>query len=187
MPADRTVSEIMTRLVGTTRPNARLIEAARLMRELHVSGLPVVDPDARVVGVLSEKDLVRTLDLSAGISSPRGLIDLLLASAPMRGPSLFDICRSRLENGFVRDAMTSPAITLPPTATIAEAAERMHRDHIHRLPILDDAGKLVGIVSRADLVAALAPSRAGRRRGGLHPRLERVAPARGGSDLYADA
>lgn len=187
MPAERTVSEIMTRLVGTTRPDARLFEAARLMRELHVSGLPVVDPAGAVVGVLSEKDLVRTLDLSAGISSPRGLIDLLLASAPARGPSLLDICRHRLENGFVREAMTSPAITLPPTATIAEAAERMHHDRIHRLPIVEESGKLVGIVSRADLVAALAPERAGRRRGGLHPRSKRATPARAGYDLYADA
>jgi len=187
MVTDRTVGEIMTRLVGTTRPQARLFEAARLMRELHVSGLPVVATDGSVVGVLSEKDLVRVLDLSAGISSPRGLIDLLLASAPKRGPSLLDVCRHRLENGFVKEAMTSPAITLGPTATVNEAAQQMHGHHIHRLPILDESGKLVGIVSRADIVGALTPQPRTPHRGALHPRPKRAAPARAEHDLYADA
>jgi len=178
------VSDVMTHEVVTTRPDARLDEAGRLMRELHVSGLPVIAPDGRVVGVLSEKDLVRKLDLSSGVSSPRGLLDLLFESAPKNGPSLLDLCRRRLEKAFVRDAMTSPAITTSPAATAADAARTMYLHRIHRLPVVDDLGRPAGIVTRIDLIAASVPA-AERRRGALRPR-HAHAP-RAPADPFGDA
>lgn len=181
------VSEIMTREVATTRSGSRLIEAARLMRELHVSGLPVVDAADRVVGVVSEKDVVRHVHRSTGFASPRGLIDLLLGSAPHRGLSLLETCRHRLENGYVREAMTRPAITLDPMASLRQAARQMHAHHIHRIPILDRYGKLVGIVSQADLAAAFARGSPLPRRGALHPSPRGTSPRPRPTDPYADA
>ncbi len=187
LAASMAVSEIMTRDVATTRPGARLIEAARLMRELHVSGLPVVDAADRVVGVLSEKDLVWHLHRSTGVASARGLLDLLLDSAPYRGLSLLETCRHRLENGFVREAMSRPAITVGAATPLREAARTMREHRIHRIPILDRHGKLVGIVSRADVATALAPRTRPPRRGSLHPSPigPRLRP--GALDPYADA
>ena len=178
------VSEVMTHEVAATRPEVRLDEAGRLMRELHISGLPVLGADGRVVGVLSEKDLIRKLDLSSGISSPRGLLDLLFESAPKRGPSLLDLCRRRLENAYVRDAMTSPALTIAPTASARDAARTMFLQKIHRLPVVDDLGRPLGIVTRVDLMAA-SVSAAERRRGTLRPQPKR-AP-RAPVDPFGDA
>ncbi len=181
------VSEVMTREVATTRSGARLVEAARLMRELHVSGLPVVDSADRVVGVVSEKDVVYHVHRATGFASPRGLIDLLLGSAPYRGLSLLETCRHRLENGFVREAMSRPAITLEPTASVGEATREMREHRIHRIPILDRYGKLVGIVSRADLAAALAARTPRSRRGSLHPSPRGRGVHLRSTDPYADA
>jgi CBS domain-containing protein len=178
------VADVMTREVAATRPDARLSEAGRLMRELHISGLPVVGPEDRVVGVLSEKDLVRKLDRSLGISKPRGLLDLLFGSSPKHGPSLLEQCRRQLDNTYVREAMTAPAVTVPPTASTHDAARAMLLDRINRLPVVDEKGRLLGVVTRADLVHASASGR-GRRRGALTPRPTR--PRRAPVDPYGDA
>jgi CBS domain-containing protein len=178
------VSQLMTQDVAFVRPETRLVDAARLMRELHVSGLPVVGPDERVIGVVSEWDLVRSVDGATGVSNPRGLLDLLLDSAPERGQSLYEICRHRLENGYVRDLMTSPAITVTPTTTAAEAARFLANESVRRLPVVGDDGKLVGILTHLDLIRREMPIENRRRRGALHPRPRTVRAPRG--DPYAD-
>lgn len=166
---DRTaVSEIMTRLVVSTTPDARLDQAARLLREHHVSGLPVVDPPYRVVGVLSERDLVRTLHRAAGVASARGLLDLLLESAPAKGESALEVCRSHLKNTRVGDVMTRSVVTIDRRATIHEAARLMRLHGVKRLPVLDDRQHLVGIVTREDVVRAISGENR-RARGSLHP------------------
>ncbi len=182
----RPVGEIMTRSVVTIRPAARLIEAARLMREFHVSGLPVVGADGRVAGVLSEKDLVRDLHRAAGVASPRGLLDLLLDSSPAKGPTLLELCRRRLERGQVADLMTPRAVTVRPTVPVRELAERMEREGVHRLPVVDASGSLVGIVSRRDVVAAVAGAAPGPGRGALRPGPTGRSGRRASDDPYAD-
>jgi CBS domain-containing protein len=162
------VSEVMTRLVVTTTPNARLEEAARLLRENHVSGLPVVSPPHRVVGLLSERDIVRALHRATGVASPRGLLDLLLESAPSQGESVLKVCRQQLKNGRVADAMTKRVVSIDPDAPLSEAARRMREHGFKRLPVVDADGKLVGILSRADIVQAVSGELRGRR-GALHP------------------
>ncbi len=155
MAIPSTVSDVMTRLVLTTTPDARLEEAARMLRQFHISGLPVVDAERRIVGVISEKDIARDLQLASGLASPRGILDLLLESAPPKGEGILEVCRNRLRNARVRDLMSRPAVTLPPEAPISEAARSMREHAINRLPVVDPAGKVVGIVTRADLLAGL--------------------------------
>lgn len=173
----------MTHEVAFVRPETRLVEAGRLMREMHVSGLPVVGQDERVIGVVSEWDLIRSVDGATGVSNPRGLLDLLLESAPERGRSLFEVCRHRLENGYVRDVMTSPAITVSPTMTAGEAARSLVNESVRRLPVVNDNGKLVGILTHIDLIRGDLPPEK-RRRGALHPHARASRAARG--DPYAD-
>jgi CBS domain-containing protein len=179
------VSSIMTRSVITTRPEATLREAAELMRELHLSGLPVVDSDGDLVGLLSERDLVRGVHEATGVASPRGLLDLLLDSTPRKGPSLLEASRRRLETGHVRDVMTTKLITIGPATTVREAALLMARDAIHRLPVVDDEGGLIGIVSRQDVVNSVAGEAPAAARGAMSPKPR--PGARGGvADPYAD-
>ncbi len=179
------VAEIMTAEVVTTVPDARVEDAARLLREHHISGIPVVGRDGHVLGVLTETDLVRDLHLAAGIDSPRGLLDLLLESAPAKGESLLDVCRNRLRRARVRELMTQPAVTVEKTATVQEAARLLRVSGTNRLPVVDANDRLVGIVTRSDLVAALSgvPVRA---RGALHPSPGRTGSVRAERDPYAD-
>ncbi len=187
MEEGRPVREIMTRSVVKVRADAHLIEAARLMREFHVSGLPVVGADGALAGVLSEKDLVRDLHRAAGVASPRGLLDLLLDSSTARGPTLFELCRRRLERGHVADLMAPRVVTVRPSAPVRELAELMEREGVHRLPVVDDAGVLVGIVSRRDVVAAIAGVALSPGRGGLRPGPTDRGKRRATPDPFADA
>ncbi len=183
---DRTaVSEIMTRAVLTTTPDARLSEAAHQLREGHVSGLPVLGPDGEVVGVLSETDLVRGLHESTGVGSPRGILDLVLESAPAGGESLLEQCRRRMKRARVSELMTRSPVTVRESTSLREAAQLMRTKGVNRLPVVDAERRLVGIVTRGDVVAALSgsPSLA---RGALHPSPV-VAPPRVRADPYADA
>jgi CBS domain-containing protein len=158
----------MTHLVVTTTPDARLEDAARLLREHHISGLPVVSPSRRVVGLLSELDIVRALHRATGVASARGLLDLLLESAPSRGESILKVCRRQLKNGRVVDAMTRRVVSIERDAPLSEAARRLRVHGFKRLPVVDARGDLVGIVSRADILQAVSGETRSRR-GALHP------------------
>jgi CBS domain-containing protein len=137
------ISDVMTREVRTVTPDTPLSEVARILSELRVSGLPVVD-DGRVVGVISEADI---LVKERGEGPPRpGLLGLLLDDS-------VDIA-AKLEARTAGEAMTCPAVTVSGRRSLAEAASRMIDERVNRLPVLDEDGALVGIVTRADLVRA---------------------------------
>jgi CBS domain-containing protein len=140
------VAEIMQRAVITVRPEASLREVASLLVKHGISGLPVVDREGSLVGVVSEADLIarergapehrhRVLERFLGESDAE-LAEMAKAEAATAG-----------------EAMTSPAITVGPDASIRDAARIMTERQVNRLPVVS-GGKLVGIVSRADLVRA---------------------------------
>jgi CBS domain-containing protein len=185
MTGGPSVAEIMTQLVMTTTPDASLEEAARLLRECHVSGLPVVDAEDRVVGVVSEKDIVRMLHKAAGVGHARGLLDVLLESAPAKGESVLTVCRRRLRNTRVREVMSRPVVAVEPQTSLIEAAQLMKRKGVNRLPVLDARQRLVGIVTRCDIVGDLSAT-APRAGGSLHPAPREVRPGVRRSDPYGD-
>ncbi len=162
------VGHVMTQLVMTTTPEASLDQAARLLRECHVSGLPVVDNDEHVVGVVSEKDLVRVLHKATGVGLPRGLLDIVLGSAPVRGPDSLTVCRHRLKNTRVSEVMSRMVVSIGPDTTLLEAARIMKTHGVNRLPVLDSDQRLVGILSSCDILGDLSPTPL-RARGSLHP------------------
>ena len=162
------VADVMTKTVVTVAPDARLDEAARLLRVHHISGVPVVDPPHHAIGMLSEHDIVRKLHRATGVASARGLLDLLLGSAPARGQNILEVSRRQLRNTRVDDAMTSPVVTVDRDAPLEEAARRMRVHSVKRLPVVDEHDTLVGIVSRADIVQAVSGATR-RRRGALQP------------------
>lgn len=136
-----TVAEVMTRDVVTVGPDMPLKEAATVISEHGVSGVPVCDDDGAVVGVLSESDL---LVKQSGMRPRGGLFSLL--AEPSEPTDLV-----KVHAHTAGRAMTAPAITLAPEATVTEAARLMLERNLNRLPVVDD-GRLVGIVTRADLV-----------------------------------
>jgi CBS domain-containing protein len=142
------VRDVMTTDVLTVRADASLKEAAALMAERGISGVPVVGLGGRVAGVLSERDI---LFKETGHTPRRGFVDRLLALPP-------DELGAKLVARTAGEAMTSPALTIGPRRPLTEAANTMIEQGVKRLPVVDDAGNLVGIVTRADLVRAFVRS-----------------------------
>ena len=105
-----------------------------------VSAVPVVDTNRRVVGVVSEADLLVRIAGEGG-AAPRGH----QFTSGME-------TRHRLHAATARDLMTSPAVTITESATIAEAAHQCAHNRVRHLPVLDAGGRLVGVVSRTDLL-----------------------------------
>jgi CBS domain-containing protein len=182
----RPVSEVMTRGVIAIHPNAKLADAARLMRENHVSGLPVIGDDDRLVGIISEMDLVRDLHKAAGIGSARGILDLLLDSSTPGGASIQEVCEARLDRARVKELMTRKVATVTPEEGAAEAARLMRLWKVNRLPVVDVKGRVVGILTRADLVHAISGEDRPRTRGRRKPGPVTTAKRPPNSDPYAD-
>jgi CBS domain-containing protein len=136
-------------------PSWSLFDAAKAMRKSHVSGLPVIDEESRLVGVLSEKDIFADLDQAVGIGKIRGLLDLLLELRGDVGSSRLEQCLRRLEHGKVGEAMTTRVVTTDPWASIGEAARLMREFSVKRLPVVS-GNRLVGIVTRENIIEALS-------------------------------
>ena len=144
------VRELMTTEVVTIGPNAPLKEVAKLLVERGISGLPVCDDDGRVPGVVSEADILYK-EHDPRENRPGGALGWLLEGT-------FDFeAYAKAQALTVRDAMTSPAVTIAPGASVAEAARTMATRRVNRLPVVKE-GALVGIVTRADLVRAFTRS-----------------------------
>jgi CBS domain-containing protein len=151
------VEDVMTRHVYTAWPGESLLSAAQTMRTHHVSGLPVVDAEHRVVGVLSEKDIVGALDRQVGIGHPRGVLDILLASYEPKRRDLLQRSVAALLNGEVRDAMTHPAATVESDASLGEVWRLLGQYEVNRLPVVRNEA-LVGIITRQDVLEILKPA-----------------------------
>lgn len=151
-----TVRDVMTRKVVTATPTSTLAEAAATLSRRGVSGLPVVAEGGRLVGVLSQKDIIRALHEKAGLSLPGGVFDLLLDVAAAGETGLLDRCRAVLERTVVRGVMSRPAVSVAPSTTLDDAVQRMVSSKINRLPVVD-RGRLIGIVTRHDLLTGIGP------------------------------
>jgi CBS domain-containing protein len=141
------VEDVMRRDVVTVSPRAPLKDVARLLVEHGISGLPVVNAKLRVLGVVSEGDIVFK---ERGVAQPDGH-----AYNWLFGPD--ERAALKREARTAVEAMTTPAVTIEPQRSVAEAARLMVERSVNRLPVVS-GGKLVGIVTRADLVRAFARS-----------------------------
>ncbi len=145
-----TAGDIMTRAVVTVSPEASVRQVAKLLAEHNISGLPVVGQDGLVLGIVSENDLLQWSD-EPGEKQSWWLN--MLAEGTELAPDFLALIKS--ENEKVRRVMKANIITVAENAKIADIAKLIVAHGIKRVPVLKD-GKLVGIVSRADLVRALA-------------------------------
>ncbi|MEU0644959.1 CBS domain-containing protein [Streptomyces umbrinus] len=134
-----TVSDVMTRNVLALKTGATFKDVVKAMREWKVSALPVVDDGHRVVGVVSEADLLLKEEFRDG--DPDGY-------ARPRRPE--DVAKAVARTA--EELMTAPAVTVRSGASLAQGARIMARNRVKRLPVVDGDGVLTGIVSRCDLL-----------------------------------
>ena len=138
--------DVMTTVVATIPADATVQEAAKLMLERRISALPVMNDKDRVIGIISEGDLVRRPELAT--DAPRSWWLRLFADDGARD-------YAKTHGAAVSEVMTSPVVSVRRTTALQEVARLMEKHRIKRVPVLQ-AGGLVGIVSRADLVRRLA-------------------------------
>lgn len=143
------VSELMTREVLTVRPDTPVQQIIRLLAGQAISGVPVVEGD-RVVGIVSEGDLIMREKPVHAPAAIEFLGALLVLENPQR---TYEELR-RTVGATARDVMTTRVMTTRPDAEVAEAAKTMIEHDLKRLPVVED-GRLVGILTRKDLVRAL--------------------------------
>ncbi|MFJ5260068.1 CBS domain-containing protein [Streptomyces sp. NPDC088387] len=132
------VDDVMTRTVVALRDAAEFKDIARTMRQRRISALPVLDADGRVVGVVSEADLL-----------PK---EAFRDRDPADPRTRHATGRAKARAVTAGELMTSPAVTVTADATLAQTARLMARHRVKRLPVVDGDGMLKGIVSRSDLL-----------------------------------
>jgi sulfide:quinone oxidoreductase len=139
------VADIMQREVTTVRLGSALSEAASLMTRERISGVPVLDVEDKLVGILTEADFLSALDIHGG-SAIQDMFDTIIRKR-----------RSRKKMGtIVEDIMTKDPVCIGAAETLQQALQLMNRNRITRLVITDDENHVEGIVSRADLIKLYA-------------------------------
>ena len=131
--SDMSVADLMTIDPITVSFDAKIEDAEELMRRHRVTGLPVVDEAGRLIGVISQTDILY-LDV----------------------PAVQALIRHRERGVRVGEVMSAPAVTVDVNASVQAAAIRMNDEHIHRLVAVDDHGRPIGVVSAMDFVALAA-------------------------------
>jgi CBS-domain-containing membrane protein len=136
-------SDVMTKKVFFVKKDAATEEVAHMMATQGVSGVPVVEDKGEVVGIISETDFL----FHMGSKDTRSFMDVIAQCLRNKGCVALPIKKQKAE-----DIMTSPAVTVRPDTPVSEIAAIMTEKRINRVPVTDSEGKLIGIVSRADIV-----------------------------------
>ncbi|GII03302.1 CBS domain-containing protein [Planobispora takensis] len=137
-----TVADVMTRDVLTVTEETAFKDVVEVFAERGVSGAPVLDGSGHVAGVVTEADLLRKEEAKEAGGRRPGIA----------GHRRDRLARAKSGAGTAGELMSAPAVTVAPGATLPSAARLLAKHGIKRLPVVDGAGRLVGVVSRADLL-----------------------------------
>jgi CBS domain-containing protein len=140
-----TVRDVMTRTVVAAPLGTTFKDLVRRMHEYRVGSIPVIGEDETIVGIVTEGDLLLKRDPE--------LLEWHLLEGPHRR-----VERRKALGRVARDLMSAPPITISPNASTTEAAHLMHERSVKQIPVVDDHGRILGIVSRVDLLAAFLRS-----------------------------
>lgn len=140
--------DVMATSLLTVAPSTTIDVAIGLMLEHHLSGLPVMDADGKLVGIITEGDLLRRTETGTGERPRSKFMEFLL------GPGHEAQGYVQSHSRRVCDLMTSDVVAVSPAASLESVVELMEKHHIRRICVVGDGG-LVGLVSRADLLRAL--------------------------------
>ena len=141
------VKHIMTVDVVSVSPSASEGRVARLMHERAISGIPVIDIDRRVVGMVTDLDLIV---LNTRIEAPH-FLPLLDGRIPLETPSHFKKRIQHAAGTTAKDLMSESVVTVGPEDDVETLAALMVKEHVNPVPVVEE-GRLVGVVSRADLI-----------------------------------
>jgi CBS domain-containing protein len=152
------IKDAMKKEVIKFKSTDKIIDVAQVLREKNISGAPVVDEKDHVIGIISEGDIMRLLEVHSPkinliLPAPLDLIEL-----PVRMKHEFDEVAEDMERAgsiVIGEIMTKKVITIRDDKNISDAAEIMDSNNVKRLPVVDEQGKLLGILTRGDLIAAL--------------------------------
>jgi len=139
----KTVKDVMSTLPVWVSETTPFREIAARLRQCRVSAFPVLDAHGKVTGVVSEADL---LVKEAVLDEPGGVAGLLAGL-------VHRAAQAKADGVTAADLMTSPAVTTGPDDTVEHAARLMYDRKVKRLPVVDQAGRLIGIISRTDVLA----------------------------------
>jgi CBS domain-containing protein len=137
------VKDVMTTEVIWVEEDAPFAAMAAALGQYRVSAFPVVNEKGQVTGVVSEADLLAKEALGGGDAGMPGMITGLLRHREL----------AKARGVTAHDLMTVPAVTISPDATVEHAARMMYLHRVKRLPVIDSDGRLIGIVSRADVLS----------------------------------
>lgn len=152
----KTVAEAMSHDPITVHPETPINDVIKILAERHISGLPVLDANGHLVGIISETDLMwRETDVT-----PPAYIMLLDSVIYLENPGRYEKELHKALGQTVGEVMSSVPITTTPDTPLSKAAKVMHDRKVHRLPVLDSAGHLVGILTRGDIIRAMAAEQA---------------------------
>ncbi len=159
------VKNFMSRRVVKLKPSDSIFKAAKSFCKHKISGAPVIDSEKtkRVIGIVSESDIVKfmgtkicNIKTMAGDFTYQSLSLLLLHVIRTSKNHLgFKKELGRISKIKIEDVMSKRVVSVSPDESIFDAAEKMDKHDVNRLPVVDAKGKLIGIIARADLVKAL--------------------------------
>lgn len=154
MLANMLVKDFMTTDPVTIAATASIEDAIRVMEENNISGLPVVNDQGTLVGILSEGDLLAR----ESQMKPPLFLSLLGGVIYFESPSQFHQHMKKSLGMLVQDLMTPKPIVTKPDLPLTQAAQIILDRNVNRLPVVDEQGHLVGIITRHDLVQAMKPT-----------------------------
>jgi CBS domain-containing protein len=147
----KTVADVMTSNPIVVQPQTPIKEAIQLLAERRISGLPVVDGEGKLVGVITESDLMWQ---ETGVDPPPYII-LLDSVIYLQNPARYEKEIHKALGQTVEEVMSEKHITVEPDRALKEAARLMHEKEIRRLPVVDEQGQVIGILTRGDIVQAM--------------------------------
>jgi CBS domain-containing protein len=148
----KTVADVMTLNPVTVNPQTSLKEAIKLLAEKKISGLPVVDEAGKLIGIISETDLMWQ---ETGVDTPPYII-LLDSVIYLQNPARYEKEIHKVLGQTVSEVMSDKPITIESNRLVKDAAHIMHEKQVRRLPVLDEQQQLVGIITRGDIIRMMA-------------------------------
>lgn len=147
------VADVMTRDPIDTRPDTPLNQVIKTLAEKRISGLPVVDDNGKLAGILSEGDLMWR---ETGATPPPYIL-LLDSVIYLENPNRYEQELHKALGETVQEVMTNHhVVTITPEKSVREAAQLMHDRGVHHLPVIDANDRVVGILNRNDIIRAMA-------------------------------
>ncbi|MBW4600368.1 MAG: CBS domain-containing protein [Calothrix sp. FI2-JRJ7] len=148
----KTVADVMSHNPVVVKRETSLTEAIKILAERRISGLPVVDDSGKLIGIISETDLMWQ---ETGVTPP-AYIMFLDSVIYLQNPATYERDLHKALGQTVGEVMSKDPITIAPDKSLRDAAKLMHDKNIHRLPILDSEGQVIGILTRGDIIRAMA-------------------------------